>query len=590
MVSRIRLLVLIGMAGLFIPLAAHAQPAVELDAQTGTVPSSGVREKPSAPNQTEPAKNAESQPGAARTGSTATNVQQNTAETDGTLSLQSQEPSQVTSLAELDAESRKLGNWIRQGLGSLPNGARIRLGQFSLNGTDTDLGIYWRNQLSSILSSMQDRNFVIVTDPTAQADYTLAGEIMRIGNILRLYTRLTRLEDSALITTWTLDLTLTPFIQELIGSSQSGGSDSSASRVYADSYEPDSRDNPIKADIDAPEISRTLHDGDEDWFAVETPDNGTLILETTGSMDTFMELYDGASGSSSRLTSNDDGGNNLNARIEYFAEAGKTYLAKVRGLGGDTGSYGFKATFNPMPTDPSEPNDAQEQATVIELDTPVEASFQSPSDEDWYYLAVPEDGGYLIVYTEGRMDTRITVYDEAGSMLADDDDSGRGLNARASVQVSGGTVYIRVKEVDGDRGSYTLYSQVRTPGASDAFEPDNTAETAKEIQLGTSQQRTLTTADDTDWVKFTITEAGSYAIRTIAADGHLDTYIELYDENQEYLDDDDDGGANYDAYLRTELQPGTYFILISTLDDDPLDNNAYTLSVSAEAGDEEEGM
>ena len=60
----------------------------------------------------------------------------------------------------------------------------------------------------------------------------------------------------------------------------------------------------------------------------------------------------------------------------------------------------------------------------------------------------------------------------------------------------------------------------------------------------------------------------------------LDTYLELIDEHEEYIDDDDDSGENFDACLRAALGPGVYFLMIRVLDDDPLDNNKYTLAVS----------
>jgi hypothetical protein len=502
------------------------------------------------------------------------------------LVLPAGEPSQINSLAELDAESRKLGDWIRQGLAGLPAGARIRLGDFLFNNQETDLGLYWRNQLSSLLSSMKDRKFVILTDPAAPADFTLTGEIMRIGGVLRLYTRLTQVETSGVIASWILDAASTAFIESLIGG-EGRDSEYAGSDIRPDSYEPDSRQNPVRANLNGQEIPRTLHPNDEDWFSLQVPDNGELALETKGTMDTFLELYEGTSPEARRIASDDDSGAGLNGKIEYFAEAGKTYLAKVRGLGGDTGSYTFSSTFTPMPQDASEPNDTRETAAKIPLGEDLESSFQSEKDEDWYQVEIPDAGGFLIVTTEGSLDTLITLYDAEGAPLAEDDDSGRGLNARASALVPGGTLYIRILEVDGDRGRYTLKTQVRAPGEADAFEPDNTKERAHQITPGEPQGRTFTTAEDEDWAVFTIVKPGLYEIRALGEDPALDTYLELYDAEGEYIDDNDDGGDNYDALIQVELEPGTYFLLITTLDEDPLDNNAYTLSVSPS---EEEGM
>lgn len=571
MVHRTRLLVLSGFLWIFVPLAMYAQPVVEVD-----IP---VRKARSSAESSAPA-DAETQPAGAVDGSgSGEDPDEGNADegnVDALLPSNDQDPAEVNSLAQLDAENRKLGNGIRQGIAPLQPGARIRLEQFLMEGEEIPLGIYWRNQLLSLLSSTRNRNFVILNDVTAQADYSITGEIMRIGNILRLYIRFMNLQDSSLIAAWNLDLLATPFIEELAARPE--GSNAAAT-VRRDMYEPDSMEAPPALGIGAPELTRTLHQGDDDWFGLSVEADGILVLETSGTIDTYMELYDRESGS--RIASNDDGGEDTNARIEWFVEAGKTYVLKVRGLGGDTGSYRIKAVFNALPPDPAEPNDTQEEAVPIEPGIPVEASFHNPSDEDWYKLDIPEEGGFLIVYTEGKLDTGITLYDEEGTTLADDDDSGPRLNAQVSMQVAGGTVYIRVREVDGYRGAYTLQTRLREPGRSDAYEPDDDLEIPSEIEIGTSQDRTFTSAEDVDLVTFTVTEAGYYEIRTVSTDRNLDTYIELLDENGEYLADDDDGGERYDAYLRVYLEPGTYIIVVCTLDEDPLDNNGYTLSVSA---------
>jgi hypothetical protein len=567
-------LVLRGFLWIFVPLAVYAQPVVEVDIPVRKARTSAGSSAP-ADTETQPAVEVDDRP-VSKIEESGSGEDPDEGNAGGFLPSDVQDPAEVHSLAQLDTENRKLGNGIRQGIAPLQPGARIRLERFLMEGEEIPLGIYWRNQLLSLLSSTRNRNFVILNDVTAQADYSVTGEIMRIGNILRLYIRFMNLQDSSLIAAWNLDLLATPFIEEL--AALPGGSNAAAA-VRRDMYEPDSMDAPPALEIGAPELTRTLHQGDEDWFRVSVDADGILALETSGTIDTYMELYDGESGS--RIASNDDGGEDTNARIEWFGEAGKTYVLKVRGLGGDTGSYRIKAVFNALPPDPAEPNDAQEEAVPIEPGTPVEANFHSVSDEDWYKLDIPEEGGFLIVYTEGKLDTGITLYDEEGTNLADNDDSGSRLNAQVSIQVAGGTVYIRVRELDGYRGAYTLQTRLREPGRSDAYEPDDAFETPSEIEIGTSQDRTFTSAGDVDLVTFAVTETGYYEIRTVSTDRNLDTYIELLDENGEYLADDDDGGERYDAYLRVYLEPGTYVIVICTLDEDPLDNNGYTLSVSA---------
>jgi hypothetical protein len=488
-------------------------------------------------------------------------------------------PPAADTLADLDRENGKLIRRILHGLAALPSGSRIRFNRFLLNSEESPLGTYWRNQLSSALSSAPNRSFVVINEPEALTDYTLTGEFMRIGGVLRIYTRLTRLSDSALAAVWYLDVPITPFVETLLPG-RAGAAAAGDTGVRPDSYEPDSKENPLETHIGAEPAARTIHHGDEDWFRIQTDAAGVLVVETRGAMDTYMELYAGDTGS--RLASNDDGGENGNARIEYSVEAGKTYIAKVRGLGNATGSYQFVTAFTSIPVDAAEPNDTREQATDIEPNGEREASFHSASDADWYKITIPEEGGYVTVYTGGRMDTRITVYNEEGAVIADDDDSGSRLNARVAMPVSGGGVlYIKVVDIDGNRGTYTLTTTLRPLGQSDAYEDDNTMESAKPVGIGEAQERTFTTASDVDWVRLTVTGAGVYEIRTRSAGRTLDTCIELLDEYGEYFDEDDDGGENYDACLRTELDAGIYFLVIRTLDDDPLDNNSYTLIVSA---------
>ena len=292
-----------------------------------------------------------------------------------------------------------------------------------------------------------------------------------------------------------------------------------------------------------------------------------------------MTLFDAEAGLF--LARDDDSGEYYNASIEYEVEAGKMYIVKVNGLDDtDTGVYQFRVRMGEaLPDAAIEPNNSMDEATPIQAGEQVSAHF-GLHDFDWYRINA-EAGAYLIIYTEGNTDTVITAYDQAGNELDYDDDSGYRSNAWLRIIVpSDGVVYAELSEYDGDRGTYTLRTELMLPGESDAYEPDDDLHTAKEITLGETQLRTFTIAEDADYVRFTISETGLYEIRTIAADNYLDSYIELYHaDTEEYIADDDDGGDSYDARLRVELEPGDYFLGIYCWDDNPLSNNDYTLSL-----------
>ena len=156
------------------------------------------------------------------------------------------------------------------------------------------------------------------------------------------------------------------------------------------------------------------------------------------------------------LAENDDGGEGGNARIEYEALAGKTYIAKVRPYDRDeTGAYRIRARKETPPPDLYEPNDTMEEAIEIPLNEPVESYFHRDA-VDWYRVEIPARGP-LSIYTESSLDTRLTIYDAGGNELDSDDDSGSKYNARLHITAPPGTLYIEVSEYDGERGVYTLH-------------------------------------------------------------------------------------------------------------------------------------
>jgi hypothetical protein len=345
-----------------------------------------------------------------------------------------------------------------------------------------------------------------------------------------------------------------------------------------DSYEPDSRTTRVPLQGGA-WVSRTIHTGDEDWFIFTTEAAGILTAETAGELDTLMELYDGVS----MVVENDDGfddDENYNSRIEYFVEAGVDYSMRVSGYdSNETGPYRFRVSLDPIPQEKSEPNNVMAQSYSLELESTFTAYFYPAGDEDWYRLRIPEPGT-LMLYTTGFTDTVISAHDSGGNLLAEDDDSGEDGNARLHIQAQTGTVYVKVSEYDSGIGKYYLHAVLREPAKPDQFENDDTLADAKDIQIGASQKRNFINDADEDWARLVITRQGAYEIRARSDDGMLDTYLALTNKEEEILFQNDDADDSYDACVTADLAPGTYYIRVTTLNEDPLPNNTYTLSVT----------
>jgi hypothetical protein len=490
-------------------------------------------------------------------------------------------------LGDLDAASRRLGSLINQRLAALGHAPppRIVVGEFLYGEQENSLGIDWRENLVAELSHLPGRGFVLLTGKAeAPEDYRIRGDLIRVGNTIRIYTRLSSVSDSELLSTWNTDLVLTPFITDILEAALPA----SSGTAPRDPFENDTMDTPAAYTIGSGWMSRTIHvPGDQDFFLLHPEEDGMLSMEISSGLDMVLEFYHGES--RSKLDENDDFGGEsgdvtIESRIDYPVEGGTPYIVKVRKYtGSDTGAYQFRAAYLEIRDARFEPNDTGEQAGLIELGTPVEAFLSTPSDIDWYRIEVPAPGGLFTVYTEGSVDTLLELYDPQNDLLADADDFAEDTNARIALTLSsGGSYSIKVSAYGSSRGDYTLMTRLREPIGPDPFEDDDALSGAKPIELGETQRRTFTDGDDVDWVSLRIEEPAFYLI---IAQGEktpdLDTYLKLYDEGGQLITEDDDGDEGYSARIRAKLTPGTYFIRLHVLDSGPFDEG-YELRVEAE--------
>ncbi|MCL2229681.1 MAG: DVUA0089 family protein [Treponema sp.] len=225
-------------------------------------------------------------------------------------------------------------------------------------------------------------------------------------------------------------------------------------------------ENPIayeigEGDTNIVTVNRTLQQGDEDYFLLVPARNGRLTIETTGRIDTYMELYDA---DREMLDENDDGGNNNNARLRYSVTAGTRYIVLIRGYSQNvSGSYGFRAFFpdgtNVSP-DEFEPDNEPGQAKSIEIGATQTRNFHSGDDIDWVRFQITRAGRYTINVrgvNNNRLDTYIELYDSNLNLIAEDDDGGDSLSSRLSLNLNNGTYLLKIWCLDDEPNQpYTL--------------------------------------------------------------------------------------------------------------------------------------
>lgn len=83
------------------------------------------------------------------------------------------------------------------------------------------------------------------------------------------------------------------------------------------------------------DVSGTLSLGDYQWYKITPSYSGVHVFYSQGSLDMYGELFQGTT----RLATNDDGGDDFNFRISYNLTAGNTYYLKVRGYDYEVTGY-----------------------------------------------------------------------------------------------------------------------------------------------------------------------------------------------------------------------------------------------------------
>ena len=170
-------------------------------------------------------------------------------------------------------------------------------------------------------------------------------------------------------------------------------------------------------------------------FVVETA--GNHIIETQGATDVVMVLY-GPDDMTALITEDDDSGSGTNSRIERNLGPG-TYFARVRHYSGSsTGSYSIsvRAAAGPQPV-----------IQPIEVNGPaIEGAISAANERDMYTFTVATPGQYTIE-TAGSTDCFLTLFgpDDQTMFIAQDDDSGAGINSRLILNLSTGAYFARVR-------------------------------------------------------------------------------------------------------------------------------------------------
>ncbi len=319
--------------------------------------------------------------------------------------------------------------------------------------------------------------------------------------------------------------------------------------VNPDSYEPDNSSSQYTT-INPSSVNYTqqhsIHsNSDRDWYRFYGVQNRTYSFISSGYTDTWAQLY--SDDGTTQLAYDDDGaGVYGNFKMEYKNTGASQYFKlQVGAWNGLFGAYGLDYYAFEDP-DTYEPDNSATAFTTINVRTNLlyqNHSLHNSNDEDWYRFWGVVGMTYNF-YSTGDVDTRIYLYDDAGTNQLDwNDDDGDGLNYSLSYTVaSTGYFKLKVSGYSGTLGAYGFYFYYTAP--ADAYEPDNSAtnyQTLAVTPTDQTQMHTIHIGTDQDWYRFYAYTGRIYKFYSTGYS--TDTIVYLYQEDgTTQLATNDDGG------------------------------------------------
>ncbi|CCQ95737.1 putative Subtilisin-type proteinase [[Clostridium] ultunense Esp] len=189
---------------------------------------------------------------------------------------------------------------------------------------------------------------------------------------------------------------------------------------------------------------------------------------------------------------------------------------------------GMKSLTNSWQADYWEPNDQSGAAKRISINKEISANLSSATDVDWFVLQTPYKGKYTFTYRgTGREDVtvRLSFYQGGSKLLKRVDWIGSGS---VEVPVVKEALYVKVEALSPVTSPFPYILENRFHIYGDDFEPNNSRETAKEINLAAGKLTgTISFAGDVDWYRLSLPYDGKVTIQVNADTVQLDPVLRV---------------------------------------------------------------
>jgi hypothetical protein len=289
--------------------------------------------------------------------------------------------------------------------------------------------------------------------------------------------------------------------------------------------------------------------GDRDWYRIDlTEGQGVRVAMSSAATadavsDPMVVLYgpDGA-----EVARDDDGGEGLNAWLEYQAASAGPHYVEARGFLEDAeGRYAIALIPGEVGSSP----DAAE--ALMTNGDPRVSTIGADGDVDWFVVELVEGRPYRInvesMDPSPLADPYLTLYDASGNQVAEDDDGGRALNAYLNfASTTGGPYFVAVSSFnDSGTGRYQVrITDTDVPGhayTDEMLDPTDDSRASRIDMPG-----------DLDDFRVSLESGATYIIDVRATGRHPlgDPFVAILNDEDTRISSNDDGGGGRNARLR----------------------------------------
>ena len=295
------------------------------------------------------------------------------------------------------------------------------------------------------------------------------------------------------------------------------------------------------------------------YYTLTVPASRVVTISLSSATNAYVVLRVGSSQLGPVLQQDDNSGPGLDAKVMTTLGAGTYLIEATTASPGQQGSFTLTARTNTAPC-----------FQPLALDTPVndgwDTNCSSASFDDhyarFYTLAVPTDE-VLTLSLSSSTNAYFVIHDgptQLGAVIAQDDNSGAGLDARVVRAFAAGTYTVEASTASpGQLGSYTIAARTNSAPCFTGV----SANTTRSDSWSTSC--TSTSFDDHYAKYYTLNLATAQSV-TMLLTSATNAYLVLRSGDQlgPVMAQDDNSGGGLNAQITFNLAPGSYTIEATT--------------------------